>query len=91
LLEHCFLQLEFEPACHKNYCFCDFLPRLTSCRRHDLTEGLKELQCKTLIFAGESSPFHAESVYMSTKMDNRNCALVEVDNIIHSLYKSTYI
>ncbi|CAJ1976223.1 unnamed protein product [Sphenostylis stenocarpa] len=46
--------------------------------RHDLTEGLKDLQCKTLIFAGESSPFHAESVYMSTKMDNRNCALVEV-------------
>ncbi|KOM55077.1 hypothetical protein LR48_Vigan10g096900 [Vigna angularis] len=46
--------------------------------RHDLTEGLKELQCKTLIFAGESSPFHAESVYMSTRMDNRNCALVEV-------------
>lgn len=36
------------------------------------------LQCRTLIFAGESSPFHAESVYMSTKMDRKICALVEV-------------
>lgn len=51
-----------------------------TCRRHDLTEGLKNLQCKTLIFAGESSPFHAESVYMSTKMDKKICALVEVGN-----------
>ncbi|KAL2325401.1 hypothetical protein Fmac_024459 [Flemingia macrophylla] len=46
--------------------------------RHDLTEGLKHLQCKTLIFAGESSPFHAESVYMSTKMNKKISALVEV-------------
>ncbi|KAG5078470.1 hypothetical protein AAZX31_20G209800 [Glycine max] len=46
--------------------------------RHDLTEGLKDLQCKTLIFAGESSPFHAESVYMSSKMNHKICALVEV-------------
>ncbi|RDX78875.1 Pollen-specific protein SF21 [Mucuna pruriens] len=46
--------------------------------RHDLSEGLKHLQCKTLIFAGESSPFLAESVYMSTKMNNKICALVEV-------------
>ncbi|KAG4983497.1 hypothetical protein JHK87_028246 [Glycine soja] len=46
--------------------------------RHDLTEGLKDLQCRTLIFAGESSPFHAESVYMSTKMNHKICALVEV-------------
>ncbi|KAL1340004.1 hypothetical protein AAHE18_U085700 [Arachis hypogaea] len=46
--------------------------------RQDLTEGLKNLQCKTLIFAGESSPFHDESVYMSTKIDRKICALVEV-------------
>nr|AFK42089.1 unknown [Lotus japonicus] len=45
--------------------------------RHDLTEGLKNLQCKTLIFAGESSPFHAESVYMSTKINGKICAFVE--------------
>ena len=36
------------------------------------------MQCKTLIFAGESSPFHDESVYMSTKIDRKICALVEV-------------
>ncbi|XP_028790277.1 protein NDL1 isoform X1 [Neltuma alba] len=46
--------------------------------RHDLTEGLKNLRCKTLIFAGASSPFHAESVHMSAKMDKKACALVEV-------------
>ncbi|KAL5082405.1 hypothetical protein RYX36_010826 [Vicia faba] len=45
--------------------------------RRDLSEGLKNLQCKTLIFAGESSPFHAESIHMSTKMDSKICALVE--------------
>ncbi|XP_044476350.1 protein NDL1-like [Mangifera indica] len=46
--------------------------------RHDLTEGLKNLQCKTLIFVGESSPFHAESVFMSTVMGSKSCALVQV-------------
>ncbi|XP_050886627.1 protein NDL1 isoform X3 [Lathyrus oleraceus] len=46
--------------------------------RRDLSEGLKNLHCKTLIFAGESSPFHAESIHMSTKMDSKICALVEV-------------
>ncbi|KAF4374393.1 hypothetical protein G4B88_026280 [Cannabis sativa] len=46
--------------------------------RHDLTEGFKKLQCKTLIFVGDCSPFHAESLYMSTKMDRKGCALVEV-------------
>ncbi|KAL3750348.1 hypothetical protein ACJRO7_011360 [Eucalyptus globulus] len=47
-------------------------------RRHDLTDSLKNLHCKTLIFVGESSPFHAESVYMIAKMDRKVCALVEV-------------
>ncbi|XP_042993247.1 protein NDL1-like isoform X5 [Carya illinoinensis] len=46
--------------------------------RHDLTDGLKKLQCKTLIFVGESSEFHAEAVYMSGKMGRQSCALVEV-------------
>ncbi|XP_050225429.1 protein NDL3-like isoform X2 [Mercurialis annua] len=46
--------------------------------RHDLTDGLKELHCKTLIFVGESSEFHDESVYMCAKMGKQNCALVEV-------------
>ncbi|KAI6684972.1 hypothetical protein NL676_030885 [Syzygium grande] len=47
-------------------------------RRHDLTDSLKNLHCKTLIFVGESSPFHAESMFMSAKMDRKVCALVEV-------------
>lgn len=51
------------------------------CRRHDLTQGLKNLQCKTLIFVGERSPFHAESVYMNAKMNRRSCALVEVGSV----------
>ncbi|KAK9086801.1 hypothetical protein Syun_029195 [Stephania yunnanensis] len=46
--------------------------------REDLSESLKKLQCKSLIFVGESSPFHSEAVHMSAKMDRRNCALVEV-------------
>ncbi|PPR91836.1 hypothetical protein GOBAR_AA28850 [Gossypium barbadense] len=46
--------------------------------RHDLTDDLKKLQCKTLIFVGESSPFHAESVHMSDKIGRKNCTLVEV-------------
>ncbi|XP_062005408.1 protein NDL2-like isoform X1 [Rosa rugosa] len=48
--------------------------------RHDLTESLKSLQCKTLIFVGENSPFHAESVYMNARMDGKSCALVEVQS-----------
>ncbi|PPD91138.1 hypothetical protein GOBAR_DD11914 [Gossypium barbadense] len=47
-------------------------------RRHDLTDDLKKLKCKTLIFVGESSPFHAESVHMSDKIGRKNCTLVEV-------------
>ncbi|XWS58318.1 hypothetical protein CRYUN_Cryun08bG0023600 [Craigia yunnanensis] len=47
-------------------------------KRHDLTDDLKKLQCKTLIFVGESSPFHTESVHMSTKIGQKNCTLVEV-------------
>lgn len=47
-------------------------------RRRDLTESFNKLQCKTLIFVGDSSPFHSESLYMSAKMDKKSCALVEV-------------
>lgn len=46
--------------------------------RHDLTEALKKLQCRTLIFVGENSQFHADAVHMTTKLDRRYCALVEV-------------
>ncbi|XP_042517113.1 protein NDL2-like isoform X3 [Macadamia integrifolia] len=47
--------------------------------RHDLTDGLKKLKCKTLIFVGERSPFHSEALYMSAKMGERSSALVEVE------------
>ncbi|XP_066335690.1 protein NDL2-like [Miscanthus floridulus] len=47
-------------------------------RRHDLTESLKKLQCRTLIFVGENTQFHANAVHMTTKLDQRYCALVEI-------------
>ncbi|KAJ4820623.1 N-MYC downregulated-like 3 [Rhynchospora pubera] len=46
--------------------------------RWDLTESLKKLQCRTLIFVGEYSPFHAEAIHMTSKLDPRHSALVEV-------------
>ncbi|CAH2080437.1 unnamed protein product [Thlaspi arvense] len=48
--------------------------------RHDISEGLNKLQCKTLIFVGDCSPFHAESLYMNAVMDKKICALVEVQS-----------
>ncbi|XP_066369874.1 protein NDL1-like isoform X2 [Miscanthus floridulus] len=46
--------------------------------RKDLTENLNQLQCRTLIFVGENSQFHAEAVHMTAKLDRRYSALVEV-------------
>ncbi|KAG0514786.1 hypothetical protein BDA96_10G223300 [Sorghum bicolor] len=46
--------------------------------RKDLTENLKQLQCRALIFVGENSQFHAEAVHMTAKLDRRYSALVEV-------------
>lgn len=46
--------------------------------RCDITEGLKYLQCRTLIFVGENSPFHSDAIHMATKLDRRYSALVEV-------------
>ncbi|KAJ8643286.1 hypothetical protein MRB53_005034 [Persea americana] len=46
--------------------------------RHDITDGLKKLQCRTLIFVGEDSPFHSEAIHMTTELDRRYSALVEV-------------
>ncbi|KAL5231502.1 hypothetical protein ABZP36_030278 [Zizania latifolia] len=46
--------------------------------RHDLTELLRKLHCRTLIFVGENSEFHEDAIHMTTKMDQRYCALVEV-------------
>ncbi|KAI9191843.1 hypothetical protein LWI28_014386 [Acer negundo] len=47
-------------------------------RRPDLSEGLRKLHCRSLIFVGENSPFHSEAVHLISKMDRRYSALVEV-------------
>ncbi|GAV68301.1 Ndr domain-containing protein [Cephalotus follicularis] len=47
-------------------------------RRPDITDGLKRLRCRTLIFVGDNSPFHSEAVHMTSKLDRRYSALVEV-------------
>ncbi|KAJ0427894.1 putative alpha/Beta hydrolase [Helianthus annuus] len=46
--------------------------------RADITDGLKRLQCRTLIFVGENSTFHLESLHMTSKLDRRFSALIEV-------------
>lgn len=47
-------------------------------KRADLTDRLKKLDCRTLIFTGEHSPFYKEAVHVSKEMDRRFTALVEV-------------
>ncbi|KAJ8644943.1 hypothetical protein MRB53_006691 [Persea americana] len=46
--------------------------------RYDITSGLRKLQCRTLIFVGEDSPFYSEALHMTSKLDRRYSALVEV-------------
>ncbi|KAF3664774.1 Pollen-specific protein SF21 [Capsicum annuum] len=46
--------------------------------RPDITKGLRKLQCRSLIFVGENSPFHSEALHMTSKLDRRFSALVEV-------------
>ncbi|KAG9456559.1 hypothetical protein H6P81_001067 [Aristolochia fimbriata] len=46
--------------------------------RPDITDGLRKLQCRTLIFVGDSSPYHSEALHMTSKLDRRFSALVEV-------------
>lgn len=48
--------------------------------RPDITDGLKRLKCRTLIFVGDNSPFHSEAVHMTSKLDRRYTALVEVQS-----------
>ncbi|KAE8687614.1 Pollen-specific protein SF21 [Hibiscus syriacus] len=55
---------------------CRFLEALNG--RPDLSEGLRKLRCRSLIFVGENSPFHAEALHMTSKLDRRYSALVEV-------------
>ncbi|KAI7999033.1 Protein NDL2 [Camellia lanceoleosa] len=49
--------------------------------RPDITDGLKRLKCRTLIFVGEDSPFHSEAVHMTSKLDRRYSALVEMVDV----------
>ncbi|KAH1203902.1 Protein NDL2 [Glycine max] len=46
--------------------------------RPDISEGLRKLHCRSLIFVGDMSPFHSEAVHMTSKLDRRFSALVEV-------------
>ncbi|CAN0882049.1 Protein NDL2 [Linum grandiflorum] len=46
--------------------------------RPDISDGLQKLQCRSLLFVGEFSPFHAEALYMTSKLERRQSALVEV-------------
>lgn len=48
--------------------------------RPDITEGLRRLKCRTLVFVGDDSPFHSEALYMTSKLDRRYSALVEVQS-----------
>lgn len=46
--------------------------------RPSITDGLRKLKCRTLIFVGEHSPFHSEALLVTSKLDRRFSALVEV-------------
>nr|XP_016467627.1 PREDICTED: pollen-specific protein SF21-like [Nicotiana tabacum] len=46
--------------------------------RPDITDGLKTIKCRTLIFVGDDSPFHSEALHITAKLDRRFSALVEV-------------
>ncbi|EFJ30331.1 hypothetical protein SELMODRAFT_440255 [Selaginella moellendorffii] len=47
-------------------------------RRKDLTAGLMNLKCRTLVFVGEHSPFYNEAVYVNSQMPSTSTALVAV-------------
>lgn len=55
-------------------------------RRYDISEGLAKLDRQTLIFVGEYSPFRSEALYMTSKLNKRYCALVEVIAMFSSFH-----
>ncbi|XP_043698209.1 protein NDL2-like isoform X2 [Telopea speciosissima] len=79
LLKECLLQRYFSKLLDERQSsnVMRFLQAINE--RHDLTDGLKKLKCKTLIFVGERSPFHSEALHLSAKMDKRSSSLVEVE------------
>ncbi|CAL0323690.1 unnamed protein product [Lupinus luteus] len=48
--------------------------------RPDISEGLRKLNCRSLIFVGDMSPFHSEALHITSKLDRRFSALVEVQS-----------
>lgn len=59
-------------------------------RRRDLTNALKKLSCRTLVFVGEHSPFLKESIHFAKAMNRQFTALVEVSWIIFfALFKGS--
>ncbi|MFS8024559.1 putative alpha/Beta hydrolase [Helianthus anomalus] len=52
-------------------------------KRPDITEGLKKLKCRTLVFVGDISPFHSEAPHMIGNLDRRYSALVETKLWLH--------
>ncbi|KAL0346671.1 UNVERIFIED_CONTAM: protein NDL1 [Sesamum calycinum] len=61
-------------------CFLLFRNFMLMNRRPDITNGLKTLKRRTLIFVGDNSPFHSESLHMIAKLDKKYSALVEVQD-----------
>lgn len=75
-------------AYHCNLKVCKNMPMN---RRPNITEGLKTLKCRTLIFVGENSPFYSEALHMTAKLDRRYSALVEVCFLIFHFSCGLYI
>ena len=74
-MEHCFNETM------PNSCYVmklKFVFFMLSSRRQDISDGLRKLRCRSLIFVGENSPFHSEALDMTSKLDRRCSALVEV-------------
>ncbi|OMO91623.1 hypothetical protein COLO4_18227 [Corchorus olitorius] len=72
----CSFVLKQPPCCSTTSAYT--ILALLGMRRPDLTRGLKRLRCRTLIFVGDNSPFHSEALHMTSKLDRRFSALVEV-------------
>ncbi|KAJ0799695.1 putative alpha/Beta hydrolase [Helianthus annuus] len=48
------------------------------CRRHDMSKELESLECKSIIFVGDKSPFLDDAFHMKTILGKRCSAFVEV-------------
>ncbi|MFS7965369.1 putative alpha/Beta hydrolase [Helianthus anomalus] len=59
--------------------------------RRDITEELKSLECKTIIFVGDSSPFHDEALQIAEKLGTNCSALVEVCLFIIHHYSCNFL